>query len=410
MTMEIVGGRTLLPNGFIDDARVIVQDGFIDRVEGNGVLVERAPGDERLRLAQEPSHGSGSIGSVRTQVSGVLNASGCFVLPGIVDFHGDAFETAIAPRDGSQFDLSLAFRFVDAQLVSCGITTGCYSPTLTWETHRTLRNDEGARRIIEGFNAIKRSLRADSLLHLRWEIHHLGGEKLVHECLERGMVDLLAFNDHLSWMRERLANPRTRARMELAFGSTDSELDTVADKIDRRKPLTFEAVERIAAFAQKLRVPMCAHDEESREQREWYHGRGCRIAEFPVNEIAARTGRDLGDEVVLGAPNVLKGGSLYGRLSGRDAISAQLCTVLASDYYYPSLLYAPFLLDEIGVAPFEDAWNLVSRNPARALGLLDRGTIAPGRRADLVLVRRHEDGTISVAASLVAGKVVYLDG
>lgn len=50
-----------------------------------------------------------------------------------------------------------------------------------------------------------------------------------------------------------------------------------------------------------------------------------------------------------------------------------------------------------------DAVATVTANPARVLGLEDRGTIEVGRRADLVVL---DDG-VSVRATMVAGRVVY---
>jgi alpha-D-ribose 1-methylphosphonate 5-triphosphate diphosphatase len=107
---------------------------------------------------------------------------------------------------------------------------------------------------------------------------------------------------------------------------------------------------------------------------------------------------------------VLRGGSHARRIGAAEAVAAGLCTVLTSDYYYPSLLLAPFQLAREGRLPLAQAWDLVSRNPARAVGLEDRGEIAPGQRADLVLIDDRDPARPALAATIVGGVPVMLDG
>jgi alpha-D-ribose 1-methylphosphonate 5-triphosphate diphosphatase len=115
----------------------------------------------------------------------------------------------------------------------------------------------------------------------------------------------------------------------------------------------------------------------------------------------------LGNPVVMGAPNVVRGGSHTGAASATDMIARGMCTVLASDYYYPAPLLAALKLHRKLGFGLGDAWSLVSRAPALAAGLDDRGEISPGRRADLIVVDRSACGVPRVAATLVAGRQVY---
>jgi len=110
---------------------------------------------------------------------------------------------------------------------------------------------------------------------------------------------------------------------------------------------------------------------------------------------------------VLGAPNVVRGGSHIGWIDAKDMIARGLCSILASDYYYPAPLIAAFRLAADGVTTIEKAWALVSEIPAAAVGLTDRGVIAGRRRADLILVEAA-GGRPHVVATIVAGRVVYL--
>ncbi|MEY8840733.1 amidohydrolase family protein, partial [Cribrihabitans sp. XS_ASV171] len=122
---------------------------------------------------------------------------------------------------------------------------------------------------------------------------------------------------------------------------------------------------------------------------------------------AAEAARAGGDVIVMGAPNLVRGGSHKGNVSALDLVAMGLCDALASDYHYPSPRRAALMLAETGVLPFEAAWDLISVGPAKALGLMDRGRLEPGLRADLVILET-ESGR--VAGTISAGRVSYLRG
>ncbi|HMK79208.1 MAG TPA: amidohydrolase family protein, partial [Xanthobacteraceae bacterium] len=115
-----------------------------------------------------------------------------------------------------------------------------------------------------------------------------------------------------------------------------------------------------------------------------------------------------GDAIVLGAPNVMRGKSHLGWVNATTMVADGLCSVLASDYYYPAPLIAPFRLAERGAAPLEQAWRLVSEEPARAAGLTDRGRIARALRADIVMVDARVAALPQVVGVVAAGRLVYL--
>jgi len=124
-----------------------------------------------------------------------------------------------------------------------------------------------------------------------------------------------------------------------------------------------------------------------------------------MTEAVGLAARAAGDAVVMGCPNVVRGGSHLGWASAASLAERDICTVLCSDYYYPAMLAAAWsLAGRIGLAR---AWALISANPAAAAGLTDRGAIAPGRRADLVLV---DPAGPSVVVTLAAGKLAHVDG
>jgi alpha-D-ribose 1-methylphosphonate 5-triphosphate diphosphatase len=166
----------------------------------------------------------------------------------------------------------------------------------------------------------------------------------------------------------------------------------------------------MAQTCRKHSLPMASHDDASPEARQHFHDLGCRVCEFPVNRATAELAMALNDPVILGAPNALRGESHDSRLTAREAISAGLCTVLSSDYYYPTLLQAPFALAREEIMPLGLAWNLVSKNAAEAVGLSDRGAIKPGLRADLVIIDDTNATLPRTIGCLCAGRLAYVGG
>jgi alpha-D-ribose 1-methylphosphonate 5-triphosphate diphosphatase len=153
---------------------------------------------------------------------------------------------------------------------------------------------------------------------------------------------------------------------------------------------------------------MLSHDDDSPEMRRAFRAQGVGIAEFPVNEETAREAAKAGDFIVFGAPNVVRGGSHTGWTKAADMIAKGLCSVLASDYYYPAPLLAAFRLAADGVLPLTEAWDLISAAPARAAGLTDRGVLAEGRRADIILVDDEVPLWPRIVAVIAAGRLVHL--
>ena len=147
---------------------------------------------------------------------------------------------------------------------------------------------------------------------------------------------------------------------------------------------------------------MASHDDESAASRAAFRAMGARISDFPMNEPTARAATEAGDWVVMGSPNVVRGGSHMGWASAATMVEAGLCQILTSDYFYPALLRAAFGLG----GDLAQRWNLISANPAAAAGLHDRGRIEPGRRADLVVVATSP--APRVVATIAGGRIAYL--
>ena len=376
------------------------------RIEGGRALVGGSLEETSVDLDCE----AGVITGVGAQANAErgIDARGLLVLPGIVDIHGDAFERQMMPRPGVGFPIDVALLESDRQAIANGITTVFHGVTWSWEGG--LRGAENARAILDGIERLRPRLGADTRYHLRHETYNLDAEAEIITWLAGRRIDAIAFNDHMSGTVDASSRARQLlAQMVERSGATREGFLAVVERTKRRADEVPASIERLAAAANASGVPLLSHDDASPEQRRWFRALGCRLAEFPTTVETAEDAASHGDDIVLGAPNVVRGGSHTGWIDATEMIGRGLCSVLASGYYYPAPLLAAFVLARHGILPFGQAWALVSQTPANAVQLNDRGHIAPGRRADLIIVDPSAVGQQPrVVAAIVAGRVVHL--
>ncbi|MBK1698519.1 alpha-D-ribose 1-methylphosphonate 5-triphosphate diphosphatase [Rhodovibrio salinarum] len=375
--MTLVGGRTLLPDGSLEDACVTLADGRIASVHAD----EGRPTARRIDLA------------------------GRLLLPGIVDLHGDAFEHVLMPRSGVRFPMAVALAEIDRQLVANGITTAFHSLTYSWEPG--LRGRDTVVELMAALDRLGHELACQPRVHLRFELHNVDAVDEVAAWLDAGRIDLLSLNDHLEMIVGRLERLDKLAQYAERTGLSIEQYQELAQQVARRGSEVPDGVARVCAAARAADVPIASHDDETPEACAHFHALGARLCEFPCNLETAEAAAATGDSVILGSPNVVRGGSHDARLTAEDAVRAGLCDVLTTDYYYPAPLLAAFQLVAGGVCDFAAAWDLVSGGPARAAGLSDRGMIAVGQRADLLAVDDSVPGVPRVSATWTGGRMVH---
>lgn len=339
-------------------------------------------------------------------VGRAVDLSGFLVLPGIVDAHGDGFERHVAPRRGAVRDLGEGLAAAAAEMVSNGITTGMVAQFWSWEGG--LRGPDFAARLLAALAEARDELAADLIPQLRFETHLLEDYAALPGRLSGWGVRHLVFNDHLP--HDRLAAGRRPPRLTgqaLKSGRSPEAHLALLQELHARGAQVPAALDRLCGELGKRGVLLGSHDDRSAENRAAWRGRGVRIAEFPETAEAAQAARDGGDGVVLGAPNVMRGGSHKGNVPAADLVAGGLCDALASDYHYPAPRLAVRALMRDHGMDLEPAWGLVSDGPARLLGLADRGRLASGLRADLVVL---EPGSLRVGATIVGGRVSHMAG
>ncbi len=372
-------------------------------IEGGRTLLDGEFAESSLSIA------NGRISGVDTRKGRgalELDARDLLVLPGIVDIHGDAFERQMMPRPKVDFPIDVALVDSDRQAIANGITTVFHAATWSWEPG--LRCGDNAQKLLEAIETLRPKLAADTRFHLRHETYNLDAEEQIGEWLANRRVDLFAFNDHTENTVTLLNKPNKRKSMVERTGLSDEAFDTLLQHVLSRADAVPGSIARLAKIAREADVRMLSHDDASPAMRQAFRAQGVTIAEFPVNEETAREAAAGGDAIVFGAPNVVRGGSHTGWTKASDMIGKGLCSVLASDYYYPAPLLAAFRLAADGVLPLAKAWDLISGAPAKAAGLSDRGTLAEGRRADILLIDDELPMRPRIVAVIAAGRLVHL--
>lgn len=340
------------------------------------------------------------------QTGRVIDLPGYLVLPGIVDPHGDGFERHMAPRRGALREAEHGVVAVAAELAANGITTAVLAQFFSWEGG--MRGPDFAEHVFQSVAAVRDSVAVDLQLQLRLETHLLDDFARAEAAIDRFGIGYVVFNDHLP--HERLSEGRKPPRLTgqaLKSGRSPEVHLALMQDLHARSSDVPAALDALTERLVQKGIVLGSHDDSTPEDREEWAVRGATVSEFPETLEAAQAARDDGAQIVLGAPNVVRGASHAGNIAASELVARGLCDALASDYHYPSPLRAAFRLEELGLCDLASAWAMLSYGPAQMLGLADRGTLQPGKRADLIVV---DPTTRRVEATIAAGRVAHLTG
>ncbi len=334
-----------------------------------------------------------------------IDLSGFRILPGIIDVHGDGFERHLAPRRGAMKQLGEGLRATEAELGANGITTAVLAQFVSWEGG--LRGLEFADRVFSAIKEFGPELVTDLHPQLRFETCLVDLYESLPERVAQWGVRYVVFNDHLPHARlaKGLKPPRITGQALKAGRDPEIHFQMMLD-LHSRSDEVMKGLRPLCAALIANGVRLGSHDDSSTEIRDLWHERGALIAEFPETSNAAKAAKVAGDSVVLGAPNLVRGRSHKGNISALELVLLGKCNALASDYHYPSPRRAALMLAQSGILDFKEAWALVSSGPADMLGLTDRGRLASGLRADIVILNVAGQ----VAATFSGGRMSYMSG
>lgn len=345
----------------------------------------------------------GHIAEIAEGRSGGLDMEGDYVAPGLVELHTDNLEQHIRPRPQVDWPHPQAILAHDAELAGAGITTvfdALRVGSISWRPNYGVY----ARSLSREIEAMRAAglLRVSHHLHLRAEIC---SETLVGELAGFGPDDrvrLISVMDHTPGQRQMRDVAWARKFIAARSGMTADEVSDYDRRLIALRAEQGPANEAAAFdFARSAGAVIASHDDTTVEHVAESAAHGIRLAEFPTTPEAARACRDHGIRIIMGGPNLIRGGSHSGNVNAAALAEADLLDIVSSDYVPAALLASGLLLAGLW-NDLPRAMATITSTPADAVGLTDRGRLAPGQRADLIRFRQHQ-GAAVLRSTWVAG-------
>jgi alpha-D-ribose 1-methylphosphonate 5-triphosphate diphosphatase len=352
----------------------------------------------RLVLVHEVKEGNlkvsdGRIAAVDTagaSTTGVIeDLQGDYLLPGLVEIHTDNFERHLMPRPKVHWAELPALLAHDAEIAASGITTVFDALGVGEADTESLRGSAWASVVSTITNCTRRNLlRAEHLLHVRCELPAPNTIDLFAPFVDNPLVRLISLMDHTPGQRQWENIDHARVYYIGKKGWSEEKFRIkVAEATEMQERYAKPHRRHFVEYAKSRGIALASHDDTTLAHVQQAHDEGASVCEFPTTELAARAARERGMATVMGGPNVVRGGSHSGNVAASHLASLGLLDILSSDYVPGSLLTAALQLVDEGHMSMPQAVATVTRNPARSVGLTDRGELAVGLRADLVQVR-----------------------
>ena len=329
----------------------------------------------------------------QSRLPAALDGEGGWLLPGLIELHTDNLDKFFTPRPKVDWPAHSAMSSHDALMVASGITTVLDAVAIgdVRDGGDRLENLEKMINAVE--ETQKRGLnRAEHRLHLRCELPHHTTLPLFEKLVDREPVTLVSLMDHSPGQRQFANREKYREYYQGKYQLSSEQMQRFEEEqMALAAAWSQPNRQAIAAMCRERQIALASHDDATHEHVAESHRLGSVIAEFPTTLAAAQASRQHGMNVLMGAPNIVRGGSHSGNVAAHQLAASGLLDILSSDYYPASLLDAAFRIADSDDNAFTlaQAVRLVSKHPAQALGLHDRGVIAEGKRADLVLAHRR---------------------
>jgi alpha-D-ribose 1-methylphosphonate 5-triphosphate diphosphatase len=385
-SFSITGAAIVLPDRVIERGTLRVDDGEITAIEEGGI-------------------------SSLTEQATTFEASGAYLMPGVIDLHNDNLEFEVNPRPRANLPVPFALSNMERRLAGAGVTTEFHAITF-------MNRPEKLRTVVDAIakseyiasiqDGPQRAVR-HQILH-RLDVRSPEALDSALESINRMHIRYASLNDHAPGQGQYRDIERL---IQLAHMDAERKglEKTPADWYHERMAKAQADTETVPAFYARVeleselnRIMLSSHDDDTIEKVDAQIAIGATVSEFPVTIEAAERARERGMTIIVGAPNIMRGGSQSGNLAASDLIDADLADAICADYHAPSLIPAAFRVYNEGKRDLAAAIRMVTDAPARALGLDRLGAIAIGNIADLALVRVDADGIPHVQSTWIAGR------
>ncbi|MGD1702267.1 phosphonate metabolism protein PhnM [Dapis sp. BLCC M229] len=362
----------------------------------------------RLQLPDQEIIGTliirdGKIAEIQPGIVNIgQNGQGEYLMPGLIELHTDNLEKCMSPRPGVKWPLKAAVSYHDRDLISAGITTVCDAIAIGDIKPNSVRLKDFADMIEAIFERQKSGkLLTNHRLHLRCEVSFEGVCNIVEKYATNPLLSLMSLMDHTPGQRQFVSVEKYKEYYMGKHGISESEMsDFIAYRQETQKQYAYKNRQALVDLAKQQKISLASHDDATINHVKEAVENGAVLAEFPTTLAAAKAAHNSGLQVLMGAPNLVLGGSHSGNVSAMELVEQNLVDVISSDYVPRSLLQSVFLISHQTDKPVYEAMKLVTSNPAKTINLFeDRGSLEVGKRADLITV--HDDGIVPHLTSVV---------
>lgn len=322
------------------------------------------------------------------------DCEGRYIIPGMVELHTDNMERHLKPRPKSYWPTDSAIMNHDREIAGAGITT-VFNALYVGDSNDDGRSPDTTRDACDAVRQARDTghLKVDHLLHLRCEVSVGKLLDFLHPLLENELAQLISVMDHTPGQRQFVSLEAYATYYQGKYNLNDAEFARfIQDKTEQQKLYSEPNRRAVVKIAHEHDIHLASHDDATVAHVDEAIEDGVSIAEFPTTVEAARASHNAGLAVLMGGPNLVRGKSHSGNASARDFADLGLLDIISSDYVPASMLHAALAMEHhLDSVELPDAVNMVSKTPAEHVGLTDRGELAPGKLADLVVFRRDDD-------------------
>ncbi|UOQ94691.1 phosphonate metabolism protein PhnM [Halobacillus shinanisalinarum] len=341
----------------------------------------------------------------------LIDARGGYISPGFIDIHSDYIETIASPRPTSMMDFNISLREAEKHLINHGITTMFHSLSFYREdafSHKPIRYPENVQRMVNAIDETHEELHMiRHRLHARFEIDNIDEVDRLVQNIEDDKVHLLSFMDHTPGQGQYRNLEVYRETLQGYRDLTDDDVQTIIVERQNTEVMTIEKIKQVADMAIEKGIAVASHDDDDVHKLELVKEFGTTVSEFPITLDVAKKATEMGLQTIVGAPNVLLGGSHSGNLSAAEAVEHHCADILCSDYYPAALLHAIFDLSEQHGNDLHHMFMMVTLNPAKAVRMDEEiGSIKAGKKADMIIIEKMDDGYPMLTNTMVNGALI----